>query len=210
MTLDEGDKSLSLEDLVKHYLNHKSTDWAGFEGIPLTAKEAHESYLSALDDITDFICGQKNETKVPDGPPYVLDEHQWNLRFPRRLLIVNDMARRLKDIDHESFNDFEELIAYVEKRRVPHFGDTAVYDFALRYGWKQTPRLNPEKFVYIHSKPRRSAVRLYQLGYLEEIGRCLPLEKYNILLLPGMTAADVEHFLCVYHDEIMKLKKKQS
>ncbi|MDE5750782.1 MAG: hypothetical protein K2H87_08465 [Duncaniella sp.] len=151
--------------------------------------------------MVDYICGQPNGEKEP----YVFDIHQWNLRFPSRHHIVADMKAKLQCIDREDFNDFEQLIDYVAERRQPHFGDTAIYDFALRYGWNRDPRRVPERFVYVHSKPLRAALRLKELGYLNEVARKLPLTSYAEAL-PGLAAMDVEHFLCLFHDEIMKLK----
>ena len=198
-----------LEDLVRDYLTRKDEN-KDYPDIPAsTAQEWHDIYLLSLEDITDFICGAKNTTKAPNGPKYVFDIHQWNLRFTRRQPIVNSMARKLKNIEDVYFRSFEDLIDYVEERKEPHFGETAVYDFALRYGWNHNPQIKPTEFVYIHSKPRRAAQHLVDHGYLKEIEkleRKMKLEKYKGLLLPGMTAHDIEHFLCCYHDEIFKLK----
>ncbi|MDE6339575.1 MAG: hypothetical protein K2K97_07290 [Muribaculaceae bacterium] len=119
------------------------------------------------------------------------------------------MAARLRNIDHEDFADFEALYDYVDLKKMEYFGNTCVYDFALRYGWNRTHRVVPRDFVYIHSKPFRSAKRLFELGYIPELGRRLPLSTYTTLLGPGMNAMDVEHFLCLYHEEIMNLPKRQ-
>lgn len=161
----------------------------------------HERYLSSLKGMVDYICGQPNEGKKP----YVFDDHQWNLRFPSRHCIVDAMVTGLKYIDKENFEDFDQLIDYVAERRIEHFGDTAIYDFALRYGWNRHPRIIPKQFVYIHSKPLRAANRLKELGYLKGVARKLPLSSYSEAL-PGLEAIDVEHFLCLFHDEIMHLK----
>lgn len=171
------------------------------------AKEDHENYLSTLKTITDFICGLPNKIEAPDGPTYQIHNHQWPIRCKSRQHKVNIMAENLKDIDKEIFKDFEDLRTYVEKRRISYFGDTCIYDFSLRYGWNHTPRIEPKDYVYIHAKPRKSAEHLYNLGYIPKIDTKLPLSNYNALLRPGMTAADVEHFLCCKHKEIMNLKK---
>lgn len=196
-----------LEDLVKDYLTRKF-EWERYPHIPAsTTQEWHDVYLSSLEDITEFICGAKNDNKVPDGPPYRFDSHQWPIRCTSRQHLVNDMAAALKDIGYSEYEDFEDLMQEVEKIKVSYFGDTAKYDFALRYGWKKGIR--PEKYVYVHSKPRRAAQHLVDHGYLKEIKeleRKMELGKYKELLLPGMTAHDIEHFLCAYHDEIFKLK----
>ncbi len=194
-----------MQSLAHEYLTRKRKDNPGFVGRELTMKEAHELYLQSLKDITDYLCGAPNPTKAPGGEPYILSSHQWMFKFPSRSGVIDEMAERLKDIDSVQFADFEELIKYVEARKVKYFGDTCVYDFCLRYGWNHTPRLTPEKYVYIHSRPYQAAKHLHQLGYIKKLERCLPIENYSALLAPGMNAADVEHLLCVGHDQILKL-----
>ena len=198
-----------LESLVSDYLNRKF-EWPKYpDKGAATAQEWHDIYLSSLVDMTDFICGERNSTKVFGGKPYVFNIHQWNLRLPSRQNVVDLMAKKLVNIDDNDFGDFEELIDYVEDRKVSYFGETAVYDFALRYGWNHSPAIKPSKYVYIHSKPRKAAQHLADHGYLKNITkleRKMELEKYQELLLPGMEASDVEHFLCCYHDEILRLK----
>ncbi len=201
------DGTTKLEDLVKDYLTKKYEDPKYPDKDVSTTQEWHDIYLSSLEDMTDFICGTHNEIKAPDGPPYKFDNHQWPLRCKSRQHLVNDIAESLKNIDDLKFDDFEDLMNEVEKHKVSYFGDTAKYDFALRYGWKKGIR--PERYVYVHSKPRLSAQHLVDHGYLKEIKqleRKMKLEKYKELLLPGMTAHDIEHFLCCYHDEIFTLK----
>ncbi|MDE6479156.1 MAG: hypothetical protein K2L45_02715 [Muribaculaceae bacterium] len=197
-----------LEELVKDYLTEKYEDPKYPDKDVSTTQEWHDIYLSSLVNIIDFICGEINDTKVP-RPPYIFNIHQWNFRFPSRQPIVEKMAKKLENIDSIDFENFEDLIDYVEEQKEPHFGETAIYDFALRYGWNRNPQIKPKEYVYIHSKPRRAAQHLVDHGYLKEIEkleRKMKLEKYKELLLPGMTAHDIEHFLCCYHDEIFTLK----
>ena len=182
----------SLEGLIKDYLNQY--------------RQSHGDYLSSLRTTTDYICGEVNPVEAPSGSPYILNGHQWHLRFPSRRPTVDTVAALWEGRDKKTFTDFEELYAAVEKIKQPYFGDTCIYDFALRYGWNQDPRVVPERYVYIHSKPLESARRLFELGYIPKIARRLPLSDCAALLLPGMTAMDIEHFLCVYHRQIMKLK----
>lgn len=182
----------SLQALVDDYIaNH--------------TQQTHEAYLSKLKNITDYICGVPNDREAPGGAPYKFDTHQWHLRFPSRSIVVDNMAVKLKDIDNEDFADFEALYDYVDRRKEKYFSDTCVYDFALRYGWNRTSRISPKDFVYIHSKPLESAKKLKDLGYIPEVGHFLPLSNYSALLGPGMNAMDVEHFLCIYHDQIDKM-----
>lgn len=199
-------KPKTLEELVNDYLRKNPQIIPLPKGCNESHQERHDMYLKTLEDITDFICGRPNNTKAPNGPKYIIDDHQWPLRCASRQHLVNEIAENLKDIDKSEYKDFEDLMMEVEKCKVSFFGETAKYDFALRYGWKKGVR--PEKYVYVHSKPRLSAQHLVDKGYLsriKELERKMEVEKYEELLLPGMTAHDVEHFLCMYHDYINEL-----
>lgn len=198
--------SVSLQEMVKDYMKKNPEIVRIREMRDVSHQDCHDIYLKTLEDMTDYICGRNNAIKVPDGPPYEFDNHQWPLRCKSRQHLVNVIADSLKNIDVFEFEDFEDLMQEVEKHEVSYFGETSKYDFALRYGWQKGIR--PERYVYVHSKPRMAAQYLVELGYLSEIKkleRKMKLEKYKELLLPGMTAHDIEHFLCVYHDEIVKL-----
>lgn len=167
----------------------------------------HENYLSSLRNLTEYVCGTHNEVEAPDGPPYrfVFDSHQWFLRFPSRQPVVNDFIKSWATCDKESFTDFEDLYETVKKHKVKYFGETCIYDFALRYGWNQNPRIVPKDFVYIHSKPLEAAKHLHQLGLIPELAIRTPLSNYDIFMRAGLDARDVEHLLCCYHDDIMSL-----
>lgn len=201
----EVDKSKSLQDLIDHYLNEKIG--CKYSGKKETTQECHVRYLDHLEDITDFICGEHNEIKIPDGPTYKVNNHQRSLRFTSRQPVINDMAEKLKDIQNETFNSFEELYDYINQRRLPWFGDTCVYDFALRYGWHLNPRVEPEKYVYLHSKPKAAAEILKGKGYFQhDLSKPILFESLRKeFKTPGMKAIDVEHFLCCYKKQIEKL-----
>ena len=197
------DQTLTLEQLVDFYLHKKISNK---EGDLLSHKEHLEKFLSSLEDLTAYICGLNNVEKVPNVKKYVLNGHQ-KRPLNGKPHIINKMGENLENIDKEKFDNFEELIDYVEARREKFFGPTAIYDFALRYGWNREERIEPEKYVYVHAIPEDSAKILKELGYLKTVTRRIPITDFpKEMRQPGMTAKDIENFLCVFHDEILKLK----
>lgn len=200
------EENLTLSSLVDMYL-HKKHGWKGTDQL-VTDKEGLELYLNSLSDLTDFICGEPNkEEKVPEGKNYILNGHQ------RRPLngkwdVINSMGKKLKDLEEKNFKSFEELIDAVEKLKERWFGPTAIYDFSLRFGWHQSPRIEPKEYVYVHSIPEKSAGKLRDLGYLKKVSRRIPFNEFpSEMRKEGMTAKDIENFLCIFHDAIMNLKK---
>ena len=202
-TIEEENPTLS--SLVDMYL-HKKHKWKSTEQL-VTDKEGLELYLNSLKDLTDFICGEPNESKVPDGKNYKLNGHQ------RRPLngkwdVINSMGEKLKDLNGKDFKSFEELIDKVESQKETWFGPTAIYDFSLRFGWHQTPRIEPKEYVYVHSIPEKSAIKLQELGYLKKVSRRIPFKDFPTeMRKKGMTAKDIENFLCIFNEAITKLKK---
>ena len=188
--------------------------------------EAHDLYLSKLRGITDFICGEVNDRTLPDYREFKVDrEHQryldTELRRPyvRKFINFHKNIRPIKDLE---FNNFEELFEYTAKNRQPYIGPTCVYDFALRFGWNRNKYAGkdvilPEKYVYFHTGPLRSAILLSELlsnfplfepniipaSYripIKELYSVIPaFKKYNL------RAKDIEHFLCLNFEGIRAL-----
>lgn len=195
---------LTLSSLVDMYL-HKKHKYKNTE-ILVTDKEGLELYLDELEDITDFICGEPNKNKIPSKGPYKLNGHQ-SRPLNGKWEVINSMGEKLREFNNRSFVSFEELIDEVDGLKEKWFGPTAIYDFSLRFGWHQTPRIEPKKYVYVHSIPEKSAIRLKELGYLKEINRRIPYVDFpSEMKKEGMTAKDIENFLCIFHEEISKLK----
>lgn len=198
-------KKRSIEELVKEYLYKKK--YNKFFKKELTDKEAHEEYLSSLQTLTDFICGEVNVDRVPKGNKYILNGHQ------RRPLngkwdLINKMGQNLKDLDNESFDDFEQLFEYIKSKKVDWFGPTSFYDIALRHGWHRKPRVEPVKYVYAHAKLLNVAKKLEELGYLKKAGPRMPIEDFSKeIRQPGMTASDIEHFICMKYTDILNLER---
>lgn len=167
-----------------------------------------EKYLSELSNIVDFVCGVPNHKQTNEDGPYKVNSHQWPLRFPSRQYVIKEMIGKLKDINKDSFSSFDELYDYVFSNGMKYFRETASYDFALRFGWNQNPKIEPIEKVYFHGKLKESVKRLKELGYLNTLKspvsyNDLPKEFKNA----GMTARDIENFLCVFKDQILNLKK---
>ena len=195
-------RPFTLDDLVKDYLEE-----VGYLDSDKTLHEQHEDYLDSLTDMTDWICGAVNETKIPDGPPYNVDVHQRFIRVAKNQHLINLIPEKLKNLKDQEFKNFEEIYEFVKKSDVKGFGPTAYYDFSLRYGWHLTPRIQPKEKVYVHSKPGLSAQALKDKGYIKvEISNPMKRDDFPIEIRNSrMDAADIEHFLCIYKKLITEL-----
>lgn len=195
-------RPFSLQDLVNDYLNQ-----GGYFGSKKTIKEQHEDYLNSLTDMTDWICGKPNEKKIPAKPPYQVDVHQRYLRVEQNQPLIIIAGQKLEGIENKKFKNFEELYKFIRDCKVKGFGPTTWYDFSLRFGWHQTPRIQPKEFVYIHSKPGLAATTLKDKGYIT-VPISNPLKRSDFpdeIKNSKMDAADIEHFLCVYKKLIEEL-----
>lgn len=83
---------------------------------------------------------------------------------------------------------------------------STVYDTAIRFGGSMEPAVEPQKYVYVHRKLIQSAKQIvgsksfsnnYRIEKTEFSKVCAAFDKLDSLF--------IEDFLCVYHDEIMKL-----
>lgn len=83
---------------------------------------------------------------------------------------------------------------------------STVYDTAIRFCGSMAPAVEPQKYVYVHQKLIQSAKQIvgsksfsnnYRIEKSEFSKVCAGFKKLNSLF--------IEDFLCVYHDEIMKL-----
>lgn len=214
--LNISQDSNNLDELVKHYLTHKQK--SKYSEVPITHKQERELYLESLKDNLDFLCGEHNDEERRKKHKYLYNGHQNNLQsYFAGTPVVDNLLEYLKDINRETFKDFDELYDYVmqikrkNKDKTKGFGYTCIYDFSLRYGWNHNPKILPRKFVYVHAHPKTCAQHLSELGFITSKVRTstyrIPIEDFSEeILQPGMTAADIEDFLCVYRKEILKIK----
>lgn len=197
----------SLKGLVDDYLNKKY--YCKYSDKEETFADGHICYLNTLKNIIDFICGEPNDGRKE--PPFKINVHQRFYRFPSRQSKIPQVACKLKKTIPGKYNSFEELYEKVNKQKLYGFGETTTYDFALRYGWHQNPRIEPKDFVYLHSKPMEAAKALHEKGYIKDkLKRTIPMESLPEEIKDSrMTAADVEHFFCCYKTFIDQLPNKK-
>lgn len=208
---------ITLQKLVDDYLYTKR--YFKYAPEKCTFKEDHERYLESLNGHADFICGEPGNTL--GVLPYTVNTHQRYFRFPSRQLLIEPNAEKLMALDGRAFESFEELYAEVlsiqSSKKLPGFGRTTIYDYALRWGWHASPRVQPRDFVYVHATPGKAAMALWERGYLpmvKDIEKAvkaefrIPLEYFpEEIRNSAMSAADVEHFLCCYDALIYQLPK---
>lgn len=198
-------RPFTLAALVKDYL-----DEVGYNGIEKSVHAQHEDYLESLENMTDWICGQKNGKKR--SPLYNVDVHQRYFRVVSNQPLINDARNKLEDIlPSKNFNNFEELYKFIRGCNIKGFGPTTWYDFALRYGWHSRPCITPDEWVYVHSKPGLAANLLKEKGYIvTEITNPMRRTEFpDEIKNSRMNAADIEHFLCVYKKFIEQLPNKK-
>lgn len=198
----------TLRDLVEDYLHTKYD--CKYSTSKETPKKGHELYLDELKCINDFICGEPDNEDAPEKRPYHINSHQRYFRFPSRHHLIKKAAQKLKKLEGKTFRDFDEIYECVKSLKCEGFGDTTVYDFSLRFGWHLKERMEPSKYVYVHSKPKESANLLKLKGYLtSNFDFRISFEDFpEEIKNSGMTASDVEHFLCCYKSFIEKLPNK--
>lgn len=209
---------MTIEDLILQYLN-------GENGVDNKSEE-HKIYLSKLKSITDFLCGEINNNSDPNYRKFHVEKnHQRFLNSKKgkvsaeNFIEYHENSNPIKDYD---FEDFEELFAHVSNKSFDLIGPTCIYDFCLRFGWNRNtiankPKIEPEKYVYFHSGPLRTAILLRLLIStfplfernpkkdsfriaVADLYRAIPeFKKYK------MCARDLEHFLCTYFNDIKML-----
>lgn len=199
----------TLQDLVDDYMYHQYDCKSSQK--KETPQNGHKLYLESLKCINDFICGEPDNKDAPKKHPYHINSHQRYFRFPSRHIHITKAAEQLKTLKVDRIKDFEDLREEVKGKKFHGFGDTTLYDFCLRFGWHQNPRIEPKEFVYVHSKPKDAADILKEKGYLTvNYDFKIPFDAFpEEITASGMSAADVEHFLCCYKKFIEQLPYKK-
>ena len=196
----------TLDELVKSFA--ECPDKNGDSNI-----KVHDDYLTHLLSITDYVCGAVNASIHP--LKFNVDynhQHYYNTAAakPHIHKFIDDCIARTA-LRTPTF-DFEQLFDEVASIPRTYVQAVGVYDFALRFGWNRfrdygIPNVVPEKYVYLHADPLKSAVLLQLLGLFPAVERNKVNDSYKVeySLLPpvfskyGLNAKDVEHFLCIYY-----------
>lgn len=215
--------SSALEELVRIYNEIPCKIIWTWENEDFTAKEFFRILLQRLgrnadlnDNIEEFIKGE------PIGNGYNI--HQWVLKvfYPETAAKIHPYIKDLY-LNINSFDNFEQIFDKMtcDKREPDNedifrgFGPTCNYDVIFRMvyaysGYDETHRLIPSAYVYLHSKPGRTAKLLMDNGQIKKaknrilyddiIDKNYPLgksfRKYH------MPSIDIENFLCINHDAI--------
>ena len=128
--------------------------------------------------------------------------HQWRIK-PETIAQTEPafLAAEPRIAAARSFNELHEIIASV-CRKVNGAGVLYIYDTALRIGHFQ--RLAPDK-VFLHAGTREGAEQL-GLGKNKAVLRMAELPAP----LRRLSATEVEDFLCLYKEELRRLRKGES
>lgn len=182
------------------------------EGLRQGLKELGKN-VSEKDNILEFIKGERITAEREYHP------HQWHLNsFYKETadILSDDFLAFYRDID--SKKDFEEVFDSLKnvkegvetrclqngKNRKLGFGQVCLYDTSLRMVYckihgSESHHLFPKKYVYLHTKPLKTAKILKELGILQH----KPVHKNETKILQKiflpfeMSSIDIENFMCV-------------
>ena len=143
--------------------------------------------------------------------------HQRRVR--RESLNAMYEALKLRHDELANAKDFEALYKIVEDQNIAHLGPMTKYDIAMHIGYISSPKVLPQKLVYLHRGAELGAKALYKNGLLtKEISRTMDVKDFDFLSeLKNLDSAEhnipegatfamiVEDFLCVMHEELEKL-----
>lgn len=180
----------NLESLIKRYLKDSCS-----QGVMDDIKGAKKTLADS--SIPDFlkrcVCNRKR--------------HQWCISNAAVNCAVKKLSARYKELcELDNFDKLYETILELIGRESTGISYSTVYDTAIRFGGSMESIVEPQKYVYVHRKLIRSAKHIvgrksfcknYRIEKSEFSKVCAAFDKLDSLFL--------EDFLCVYHDEIMKL-----
>lgn len=180
----------NLESLIKRYLKDSCR-----QGVMDDINEAKKMLTDS--SIPDFlkrcVCNRKR--------------HQWCISNAAVDCAVKKLSAKYKELCVlDNFDKLYETILELIGKESTGISYSTVYDTAIRFGGSMKPAVKPQKYVYVHRKLIQSAKHIvgrksfstnYQIERSEFSKVCAGFKKLNSLF--------IEDFLCVYHDEIMKL-----
>lgn len=99
-----------------------------------------------------------------------------------------------------TFKDFEDLYDYVSKKSGLSFPNCLlVYDFSLRMGYNISPKVLPQKYVYLFNGAKEGAEAL--LGAKIK-GYKIPTSIFHYIIGKRLNSYELEHFFCVCKSHI--------
>lgn len=156
------------------------------------------------------------ECSIPEAVFGGSKVHPHQARIPKARLkeIADFLANHW---NRDSFKDFEDLYEYVRSLLVqtptnpngivknPHA--LIIYDIALRLAYKYG--VWPEKYVYLNGSGPYEAAKALGLGKFIKQRKILYEDIIrNYPELAALDAAQLEDFLCIFHNRLNNLKKK--
>ncbi len=129
----------------------------------------------------------------------------WEHPHPHQRRIKADLAKKyaikLSKLTMGNFKNFEELYDELTSERIGFpKGLLLSYDVALRIGHRLG--IEPKDYVYIHNGAKVGAIAMRDKGYITlSKGHRVPIDTFS-KSLPGLSAADIEIFLCTNKKKI--------
>lgn len=191
----------------------------GCETVSLQGKHNLESLIerylkdSCSQGVMDDINGAKKMLTAGSIPNFLKrcvcnrKRHQWCISNHAVDCAVKKLSAKYEELCKiKNFDDLYDKIFELIGVGSTGISYSRVYDTAIRFGGSMEPAVEPQKYVYVHRKLIQSAKQIvgsksfsnnYRIEKTEFSKVCAAFNKLDSLF--------IEDFLCVYHDEIMKL-----
>ena len=191
----------------------------GCETVSIQGKHNLESLIkrylkdSCRQGVMDDINGAKKmftDSSIPDFLKRCVcnrDRHQRRMSNDAIKCAVEKLSANYEELCKiKNFDDLYDKIFELIGVGSTGISYSRVYDTAIRFGGSMEPAVEPQKYVYVHRKLIQSAKHIvgrksfstnYRIERSEFSKVCAAFNKLDSLF--------IEDFLCVYHDEIMKL-----
>lgn len=207
----------TLEELISEYQNkrHLREDWGKKRSIP------------------EAVFGDTSYTPGNPPMPDVLPDAQWNdflgqvkINPHQARYYTKDELRKIAEHlaahwNRKTFKDFEDLYEYVGSILVKTAANPSglvknpyaliIYDIALRLAYRF--EVWPEKYVYLNGSGPAKGVEALGLGkYIKKDKKRKTILRTDIVKhypeLGELDAAQLEDFLCIYHNVLNRYKRK--